>query len=125
MKRTSSYRRHVYRNASETYMNGDVNVIVVSRVHVDGVKAGTGTIDDLQPLALLHRQVHKDRPVRQVCKRLVGSGGGKNMSSPQTLFSGDTHLEGHEFVIRFGRPRVHFHCILQRDHQELNPLIFH
>lgn len=54
-----------------TYMNGDVNVIVVSRVHVNGMEASARTVDDLQPLALLHCQVDQDRPVWQVCKRLV------------------------------------------------------
>lgn len=52
-------------------MNGDINVIVVSRVHVDGVEASTRAVDDLQPLTLLHCQVDKHRPVWQVCKRLV------------------------------------------------------
>lgn len=52
-------------------MNGDINVIVVSGVYVDGMEAGTRTVDNLQPLALLHCQVDQDRSVRQVCKRLV------------------------------------------------------
>jgi len=58
-------------------MNRDINVIVVSRVHVNSMKASTGAIDDLQPLAFLHCQVDQDRPVRQVCKRLVQSGEGE------------------------------------------------
>lgn len=53
------------------YMNRDINVIVVSGVHIDGMKASTRTVDDLQPLTLLHRQIDQDRPVWQVCKRLI------------------------------------------------------
>lgn len=57
-------------------MNGDINVIVVSGVHVDGMEASTRAVDDLQPLTLLHCQVNQDRPVWQVCKRLVKKSGG-------------------------------------------------
>lgn len=51
-------------------MNRNINVIVVAGVDVNGMKAGTRPVDDLQPLTLLHRQVDQDRPVWQVCKRL-------------------------------------------------------
>lgn len=52
-------------------MDGDIDVVVISRVNVDGVEANTWTVNDLQPLTLLHRQVDQDGSVRQVCKRLV------------------------------------------------------
>lgn len=55
-------------------MNRDINVIVVSGVHVDGMEASAGPVDDLQPLTFLHCQVNKERPVWQVCKRLEGGG---------------------------------------------------
>lgn len=57
-------------------MDRDINVIVVSRVHINGMEASTRTIDDLQPLTLLHCKVNKERPVWQVCKRLVKRSGG-------------------------------------------------
>lgn len=56
-------------------MNRNINVIVVSGVHVDCVEACARPIDDLQPLTLLHCQVDQDRPVWQVCKRLVKRSG--------------------------------------------------
>lgn len=34
-------------NETETNMGGDVDVIGVSRVHVDDVEADTGAVDDL------------------------------------------------------------------------------
>ena len=37
----------------------------------------------------------------------------------------EVHLEGHEFVIRLGRPCVHLNGVLHGDHQELDPLVFH
>ena len=62
-----------------SYMHRDINVVVVSGVYVDGMEASTRTIDHLQPLTLLHRQVDEDRSVWQVCKRLFKKGewGGK------------------------------------------------
>lgn len=59
-----------------THVDRDVDVIVVSRVHVDGVEAGTGAVDDLQPLAFLHRQLHQQRPMWQVGEGLQGTHGG-------------------------------------------------
>lgn len=55
----------------KTYVNGNINIIVVSRVHINGVEASARSIDDLQPLAFLHCQVDQDRPVWQIWKRLV------------------------------------------------------
>lgn len=52
-------------------MHRDINVVVVSRVHVDGVESNAGTVDDFQPLTLLHCQVDQNGSVRQVCERLV------------------------------------------------------
>lgn len=51
-------------------MDRDINVIVVSGVHVNGMEASARTVDDLQPLTLLHCQVDQDGPVWQVSKRL-------------------------------------------------------
>lgn len=33
------------------------------------------------------------------------------------------HLEGHELVVRFGRPSVDLHRVLQGQNQELDPLV--
>lgn len=52
---------HVYR---------DVDVIAVPRVNIHSMEAGTGAIDDLEPLALLDGQVHQQRAVREVGKGL-------------------------------------------------------
>lgn len=54
-----------------TYVNGDIDVIVVPRVYVDGMEASTRAIDNLQPLTLLYCQVDQDRSMWQVCKGLV------------------------------------------------------
>lgn len=63
-----------------TYMHRDINVVVISRVHVDGVESNAWTVDDLQPLTLLHRQVDQDGSVRQVCERLVSEKEKESMS---------------------------------------------
>lgn len=34
-------------------------------------------------------------------------------------------LEGHELVVGLGRPRVDLDGVLERDHQELDPLVLH
>lgn len=49
-----------------------------------------------------------------------------NISKPHMTppFS-TSHLEGHKLVVRFRRPGVDLHRVLQSDHQEFNPLIFH
>lgn len=52
--------------AVKTYVNGNINIIVVSRIHINGVEASARSIDDLQPLAFLHCQVDQDRPVWQI-----------------------------------------------------------
>ena len=57
-----------------SYVSGQVEVVRRSRVHVDGVEAGAGPVDDLEPLALLHGQVHQQGPVGEVPEGL-GSGG--------------------------------------------------
>lgn len=62
--------------AVQTYMYRDINVVVVPGVYVNGMEASTRTVNDLQPLTLLHCEVDKDRPVRQVCERLVKRSGG-------------------------------------------------
>lgn len=52
-------------------MNWNINVIVVSRIYINGMETSTRTVDDLQPLTLFYCKVNQDRPVWQVCKRLV------------------------------------------------------
>lgn len=73
-----------YKNPA--YMNWNINVIVVSRIDIDGMETSTGTVDDLQPLTLLHCKVNQDRPVWQVCKRLVQ--GERTINSRAHLGSG-------------------------------------
>lgn len=53
-----------------TYMDRDVDVVAVSRVDIYCVEAGTGAVDDLEPLSLLYCQVYQQRAVRQVSKGL-------------------------------------------------------
>lgn len=36
-----------------------------------------------------------------------------------------SYLEGHKLVVRFRRPGVDLHCILQSNHQKFNPLVLH
>lgn len=65
---------------SPTHMDRDVDVIVVSGVHINGMETGTRAVDDLQPLPFLHRQLHQQRPVRQVGEGLQDTdrgGGGR------------------------------------------------
>lgn len=52
-------------------MNRNIDVIVVSRIYIDGMETSAGAVDDLQPLTLLYCKVNQDRPVWQICKRLV------------------------------------------------------
>lgn len=51
-------------------MRRDVDVVRVARVDVDDVEAHAGAVDDLQPLAFLHRQVDELRTVLQLGERL-------------------------------------------------------
>lgn len=51
-------------------MYRDVDIVIVAGVHVDGVEAGGGAVDDLKSLALLHRQVHQHWSMGQVTERL-------------------------------------------------------
>ena len=59
----------------QAYVHRDVDVVAVPRVHIHSVEAGAGAIDDLEPLALLYRQVHQQRAVREVSKGLWGEKG--------------------------------------------------
>lgn len=53
-------------------MWGDVDVVRVARVHVDDMEAHAGAIDDLQPLAFLHREVNQLGTVLQLREWLKG-----------------------------------------------------
>ena len=54
----------------QAYVHRDVDVIAVPRVDIHSMEAGTGAIDDLEPLSLLYRQVHQQRAVWEVSKGL-------------------------------------------------------
>lgn len=51
-------------------MRGDVDVVRVSRVHIDDMEANGGAINDLQPLTFLYSQVHQQGAMLQFCERL-------------------------------------------------------
>lgn len=93
------------------------------------MEAGTGAIDDLEPLALLDGQVHQQRAVREVGKGLWRREGSGKTSAGAQHWKGRKaearYLEGHEFVVGLGSPGVHLHGVLQGDDQELNTLVFH
>lgn len=55
-------------------MHGDIYVIVGARVNVDSMEAGTGAVDDFQPLTFLHCQVNQLGFVWQVRERLGKEG---------------------------------------------------
>lgn len=114
------------------YVHGDVDVVAVPRVDVHRVEAGAGAVDDLEPLPLLHRQVHQQRAVREVRKGLRRRRGG--LRAPAGAEPGFErgwggrrrgYLESHEFVVRFGGPGIHLHRVLQGDDQELDAFVLH
>lgn len=113
------------------YVHGDVDVVAVPRVHVHGVEAGAGAVDDLEPLTLLHCQVDQQRAVREVGEGLRrgeglrGRGRGCWAGAGQVGGCSWGYLEGHELVVGLGGPGVHLHGALQGDDQELNALVFH
>lgn len=90
--KVSHVEKPLLNNRSTTYMNRNINVIVVAGVYVNGMKAGTRPVDDLQPLTLLHCQVDQDRPVRQVGKRLDQRERRREVSTSRSLTSSLTHL---------------------------------
>lgn len=55
---------------SLSYMGGDVDVVGVSRVHINDMEANGGAINDLQPLTFLHSQVNQQGAMLQLCERL-------------------------------------------------------
>lgn len=70
----------LYPKPCRAYVHRDVDVIAVPRVHVHSMEAGTGAIDDLEPLTLLHSQVNQQRAVREICKGLRRGGDSGGMA---------------------------------------------
>lgn len=54
----------------QAHMHGDVDVVAVPRVDIHSMEAGTGAIDDLEPLSFLYCQVNQQRTVREVSEGL-------------------------------------------------------
>lgn len=57
--------------------------------------------------------------------QLSGDGGRQRTPCPTAPPPVAPYLEGHELVVGFGGPGVDLHRALQRDHQELDPLVLH
>ena len=78
-----------------------VDVVHAGGVEINRVEARRRAVDDLEPGALLHREVHQQRAVLQLGER----------------------LEGHELVVGLWRPRVDLDGVAEGDHQELDALV--
>lgn len=71
------------------HVYGDVDVIAVPGVDIHGMEASAGAVDDLEPLPLLHCQVHQQRAVREVSKGLWRrEGSGRRVGSRTLEYTG-------------------------------------